>query len=344
MNKFKQMIITVNLICVILVFGYLPIVRASPEVQISNHYLYLPLVIRQEPPGSAFTFASISDSHAQTANFTETMNQIKSLNPNLIIHNGDYEDDGYVDSEMNATTTVLKNANLFNNAFIVRGNHDDYVSGSAMLWEMYFSTSPNIKILPTGVTNYIGMDSSSKYLTYSFDYGNSRFIGVDVPGDAALITSAEYTFLDNRLADAESLGLTHAFIFFHGPEYCVANHCTCTKKADSSCTPSDFITVVNNHPIVSATFHGHEHVLGHVHMDNTRVTTLTHPYEEFFTSSAGLPMNPNVKAARIDDNYTSSSLMSFATIDVNGSSFTVNFYHTLTTAPVWSKTFTKGVQ
>jgi hypothetical protein len=292
---------------------------------------------------SAFTFASIGDSHAQTANFTNTINQIKTLNPDLIIHNGDYENDGVVSSEMNAMTTVLKNASLFNNAFIVRGNHDDHVSGSAALWETYFSTSPNVKSPPAGVTNYVGMDANSTYLTYSFDYGNSRFIGVDVPGDASLLTTGQYTFLDDRLTEAESLGLTHAFIFFHGPEYCVeSTHCTCTAKADSTCTPSAFITLVNKHPIVSATFHGHEHVLGHVHMDSSRVPSLTHPYEEFFTSSAGNPYSFTMYSARIDDNYSSYSLPSFALINVNDLSFTVNFYHTGNTTPVWSKTFTKS--
>jgi hypothetical protein len=305
---------------------------------------FLPLVMK--PPiisSNAFTFASISDSHDEVVNFTDTINQIKSLNPNFIIHNGDFEDDGVATNQMIDMTAILKNENLFNNTFIVRGNHDDHVNGSAGLWENYFSTSPNIKTIPTDVKNYVGLNSNSTYLTYSFDYGNSRFIGVDVPGDADLISSAEYTFLNNRLTDAENIGLVHAFIFFHGPEYCVEDiHCDCTAKADSSCTPSQFITLINNHPIVSATFHGHEHVLAHIHMDNTRVSALTHPYEEFITSSAGLPYDFTIFPARIDDDYTSHSQTSFATINVNGSSFIVNFYHTGNTTPVWSKTFTEG--
>jgi len=77
-------------------------------------------------------------------------------------------------------------------------------------------------------------------------------------------------------------------------------------------------------------------------MDNTRVPTLTHPYEEFFTSSAGLPYDFTMYTARIDDDYTSHTLASFATVTVCGSSFMVKFYHTGTTAPVWTKTFTKS--
>ncbi len=54
-----------------------------------------------------------------------------------------------------------------------------------------------------------------------------------------------------------------------------------------SLTPPALMNVINNHPIVSATFHGHEHVMTWTHMDNTRVSDLTRSYEEFVTSPAG---------------------------------------------------------
>jgi hypothetical protein len=296
----------------------------------------------------SFTFASLADSQAEVSAFTQTINQVKALNPKLIIFSGDYTNDGVYandsDGEMNSMTTVLSNAGLFNNAFIVRGNHDDHQTGSYANWENYFTGKfGTSRSLPAGVTNYAVLDAGATYLTYSFDYANSRFIGVDVPGDADMLTTAEYNFLDARLTNAESLGLTHAFIYFHGPEYCVeSTHCTCTLKNDAKCTPSAFITLVNQHPIISATFHGHEHVLGHVHMDNTRISTLTHPYEEFFTSSAGGPYSFTMYPDRIDDNYTSSSLTSFGLITVSGRSFTVSLYCVGTPAPVWTKTFTKN--
>jgi hypothetical protein len=292
---------------------------------------------------TSFTFASIADAQAQTTKFTQTINQIVSLSPDFIIFSGDVENNGVVTSEIDPIIGVLKNAGLFDGTFIVRGNHDNHVTGSASLWQTYFSNNfgGSSRSLPDGANNYVGIDSNSTYLSYSFDYGNSRFIGIDVPGDANLITSAEYTFLNNRLSDAENIGLTHAFIFFHGPEYCVENvHCTCKTRTDSSCTPSAFITLINNHPIVSATFHGHEHVLGHVHMDNTRLAALTNPYEEFFTSSAAGPYSLTIYPDRIDDNYYSSSLLSFGMITVIGNDFTVSLYHTGTSSPVWSKTFT----
>ncbi len=170
-------------------------------------------------------------------------------------------------AQMNGMVTAM--GSLYGKTFLIRGNHDDHVSGSSTLWESYFTTAN--RPLPAGVTNYTAITASSKYLTYSFDYGNSRFIGVDVPGDADLLTSTEATFIDKRLTDAEAKGLTHAFIFFHGPEYCIANHCTCSAANDGGCTPVNIVNLLNKHPIVSATFHGHEHVLGWVHMDHTRV-------------------------------------------------------------------------
>ena len=292
-----------------------------------------------------FSFVSMGDAQAESANFTLTVNQIKTLNPNFVIFNGDLENDGVWSSEMNPMVNDLKNAGLYNQSFLVRGNHDDHISGSSALWESYFETAPNIRVLPTGVTNYVSLNSSSDNLNYSFVYGNAMFIGLDVPGDVDLLTSAQITFLDARLTYAESRGLVHAFIYFHGPLYCVeSTHCSCTTKTDASCTPSTLVSVLNKHPIVSATFHGHEHILGWTHMDNTRVAGLTGSFEEFLTSpSGGWTYNSYLYPARMDYTYMDmGSSQAFASISVNGSSFTINFYKVGTTAPVWKMTFTKG--
>ena len=291
---------------------------------------------------TSFRFVSWGDSQDNNTGLAVTSSQANSLNPAFTIFNGDLENDGVTQSRMDAMTAGF--GSLLPETFLIRGNHDDQVSGSAGLWENYF-TALN-RPLPSGVTNYSAMNSSSTYLTYSFDYANSRFIGVDVPGDADLLTSAELTFLDNRLTDAESLGLTHAFIFWHGPEYCVeSTHCGCTAKLDGSCTPSALITIFNKHAIVSATFHGHEHILGWVHMDNSRVPGITHPYEQFLTSSSTdyNSYNAYMYPARMDYYYPNVGNGSgFAAMDVNGDSFTFNIYKVGTTAPVWSKTFSKS--
>jgi hypothetical protein len=82
-------------------------------------------------------------------------------------------------------------------------------------------------------------------------------------------------------------------------------------------------------------------------MDSTRVSSITHPYEEFISSpSAGyLSYYKYLYANRIDYAYplgTGAKDQGFAAIDVNGSSFTFSIYVSGTTSPVWTKTFTKG--
>jgi hypothetical protein len=295
---------------------------------------------------AAFSFVSMGDAQAESANFTLTVNQIATLHPNLVIFNGDLEDVGVVSAEMDPMISALKNANIYNMTFLVRGNHDDHVSGSLTLWETYFETSPNIRILPAGVTEYVSLNSSSDNLTYSFIYGNAMFIGLDVPGDVDLLTSVQLSFLDARLTYAESKGLIHAFIYFHGPLYCAeSTHCNCSTKADGSCTPTALVSVINRHPIVSATFHGHEHILGWTHLDNSRVAGLTGSFEQFITSpSGGWTYNSYLFPNRMDYAYMDMGIsQGFATISVNGNSFTYSIYKTGTTSPVWSKTFTKEI-
>ena len=288
---------------------------------------------------SAFRFVSWGDGQFQTSELRRH-GQSGSLAPSCVYHFQRRSGTGRCDrTQMNGMVTAM--GSLYRRTFLIRGNHDDHVAGSSTLWENYFRTAN--RPLPAGVTNYTALNSSSTYLTYSFDYGNSRFIGVDVPGDADLLTNAQAAFMDGRLTDAEAKGLTHAFIFFHGPEYCIANHCSCSAANDGSCTPGNIVNLLNKHPIVSATFHGHEHVLGWVHMDSTRVAGLTRSYEEFFTSPAGgSTNNPDIFPARVNYYYSNmGSSQGFGAVDVNGSSFTIRLYKEGVSSPVFSKTFTK---
>jgi hypothetical protein len=316
--------------------GLLPV-----AAQDNSFALYLPLVMK--PPDS-FTFASMGDAHASASAFAITVNQLSSLHPELVIFNGDLEHDGVVSTEMDPMIADLRNAGLFDQFFPVRGNHDDHVAGSAALWENYYEAAPNLRIFPTGVNEYVSLDSSSDTLKYSFIYENSMFIGLDTPDDVDDLTSAQLAFLDSRLTYAESIGLVHAFIYFHMPMYCVeSKHCSCSTRTDSRCTPSALVTVINNHPIISAFFHGHEHILGWTHMDDTRLAGLTGSFEEFLTSPSGsFTYNSTLYPARMDYTYMGTETV-FGTITVTGNSFTVNFYKTGTAAPVWTRTFTKSV-
>jgi 3',5'-cyclic AMP phosphodiesterase CpdA len=292
-------------------------------------------------PAEAFSFVSIGDAQGAAERFSTSLEQAASLDPDFMLFTGDLEYDGVLASEMNTMTDVFKNAGVFNQTFLVRGNHDDHQPGSAALWEQYFTTTN--RPLPAGLSHYVALDAGSTYLSYSFDYGNSRFIAVDAPGQSEMITPAQYAFMDQRLADAEASGLVHAFIIFHGPAYCVeANHCECARRDDSSCTQAEFIDLVNRHPILSATIHGHEHILGWTHMDGSRISNLTQSYEQLLTSpSGGVSSNDTLYPARVDYAYPDMAdyATGFAMLTVNGRSFTFSLYKTGLAAPVWSRTF-----
>jgi hypothetical protein len=293
-------------------------------------------------PSYAFLFASIADGHVGITKFTNTINQIKTLNPNFTIFIGDVENDGATTTELDPMINILKNTGLYNSTFLVRGNHDDHLAGSQSLWQTYFSTT-NPQSFPAEVSNYYPLNQSQSKLNYSFDYGNTRFIGLDTDTNANPPTESQYVFLESRLADATNLGLKHAFIFTHPPEYCVeSTHCGC--QTTTGCGPSTrYRDIINKYPIVSATFHGHEHILSWTHINSTRVPGLTHEYEEFFTSSSGEPYSFTPYPARMDHYNYSSSLAAFAVIDVqDDTSFKVSFYQTGTTASIWSQIFTKN--
>jgi parallel beta-helix repeat protein len=294
---------------------------------------------------NAFTFASMGDAHSEVAYFTATATQMASLNPAFVLFNGDLENDGVVNADMDSMINVLKNTGLFNKTFLVRGNHDNQAPGSAALWEAYFEMPANARTLPPYARNYVSLDANSDYLNYSFEYGNSIFIGLDVPGDIDLLTTSQLNFLDARLTYAESQGLTHAFVYFHGSEYCTESvHCTCAGRTNTACTPPDLMTLFNEHPIVTATIHGHEHLLSWTHMDGTRVSGLTHSYEMFISSpSGGATYNEYVFPERLDYFYPDmAGAQGFAAISVNGPTFTYSIYKNGSTSPVWSRTFTKN--
>jgi hypothetical protein len=267
-----------------------------------------------------FNFVSLGDSQTEAENFASKLNQIANLRPNLLIFNGDLKINEMGSTVISPVVDTIKNAGLFNQTFFVRGNPDVDPNQSAAPGEDTSAIPPDKKGLPTGVTDYVLLNPSSDYLNYSFIYGNSIFIGLDIPGDTDLLTSNQMTFLDSRLAYAENKGLVHAFIFFHGLLYCIENtQCDCTVPADAWCTPSELASVLNKHPIVSATFHGTEHILGWTN-------------------------NQFLSSAKADYIYLDvGSSQGFPTISVNGPSFTVQFFKVGTSMPVWTKSFTKGV-
>ena len=237
-------------------------------------FLYFWKIYPASSQAGSFTFVAWGDTKSDTNVLKNLSVQIKATNPLLTIYAGDLESSGFTTAGMDAWKTALNggvNNGLFDITFPIRGNHDNAVANSPSGWQGYFNLAANAQRI--GATNYSFLNDD---LTYSFDYGNSRFIGIDAPGNVTQMTPAQITWLDQRLTDAESKSLTHAFFFWHGPFYSIANHC-CPFPAP------ELVNVINKHPIVSAGFFGHEHSLAYIHMNGSRVSGLTREFEEIIS-------------------------------------------------------------
>jgi len=253
-------------------------------------------------------------------------NQAKKLNPKFTIYPGDLCSE-FTEPLMNVWKNALDgncSNGILNITFPTRGNHE---GTNTPLWQSLFDlaeTADNV-----GATNYRFMQEDT---THSFDYENSHFVGLDYP-----TSTDKLAWLDEDLTSAEARGLTHAFLFFHVPIYCVGvdSHCRCPNS--SGCCNTNVVSIINKHPIVSATFHAHEHMFAYVHMDDTRCPAVTHPWEEFVVATAGAGLydcNPKRTDYCIET-------YGFATIDVDGPSFTVNFYKKGSTTPHKTFVFTE---
>lgn len=288
---------------------------------------------------AAFRFVSWADTQGSESVLAALSNQVVNLNinPKLTIYPGDLEDSGFTLSGITLWKDAINGGSspgngIFDITLPVRGNHDRKNTSD---WQTYFDMRTTAHRV--GATNYKELNTD---LTYSFDYENSRFIGVDVLGTAPNISSSQVSWIDDRLTDAELPGsnLTHSFIYFHGPIYWVASQNFTHDYTDNS-PLSNLIRVINKHPIVSATFHGHEHLFVWTHINRGRITTTTHEYEQFVTSAAG-PGPWSCKPERYD--WCMDDKNSFTAIDVDGNNFTVRVYKLGQSTPAWTKTFSKS--
>src|SRR3989344_2364097 len=278
---------------------------------------------------NAFLFISWGDTKSGTSTLSSESNQAKALNPKFTIYAGDLVG-SWSTSAMNNWVTAI-NGNSGNGmkdiTFPVRGNHDSGASQAD--WSSFINQAQTVSRI--GASHYSEL---TKDQTFYFDYENSHIVGIDVIGDVTKMSSAQITWLDNDLTAAENRGLTHAFLIWHGPVYALAEHCCPTA-------PSSLINVLNKHPIVSATFHGHEHVTAYTHINSSRISGVTHEFEEFVTGDAGAGPD-SCKSGRFDYCLTDQTgKHGFAGINVSGTTFTVNLYALGSTTPQKTYIFNK---
>lgn len=274
--------------------------------------------VQTKAASAAFKFVAWGDTKSGTSTLSSLTTNAQTFSPVFTIYSGDVEDSGFTQSGFDSWKTAI--GALYSKTFVTRGNHD---SGDSAGWQGYFNFGTTATTV--GATNYTALTPNQ---TYSFEYANSIIIGIDDPGGEFTPDSSTTTWVDQQLTAAEGKGLVHAFIFAHGPIYYTDDH--------QNTPPAAFITMLNKHPIVSAYFNGHEHVLAYTHLDSTRVSSITHAFEQVGSGSTGAGTY-NCASGRSDWCQAADG---FAVISVNDANFTIDFYTSGTTS-VYSKTITK---
>ncbi len=297
----------------VLIFSLFMFISCSKETSLPANYAI---------SEGSFRFIAWADTRTGTSLLTNESIIANGLHPAFTIYAGDLIDcnsstnpgcftSGFSDWK-NAFNGGGRN-NLFDKSFFTRGNHD---ANSDTPWEERFDFAATAARI--GAINY---SAHTRNMTYSFDYGNSHFVGIDLPGGAvSTISSSEIAWLDNDLTAAEGRGLMHAFLFWHGPIYYVDDHI--------STAPAALIAALNKHSIVSAAFFGHEHLVAYTHIDSSRISAVTHPFEEFISGAAGAGLY-HATADRYDyclSDENGESRDGFMAVDVGGDHFTVTIY------------------
>ena len=290
----------------------------------------------------AFVFISAADTKTGVSTLTALSQRIVSLYPGakLWVYPGDLQNKGFDPATISTWINAVNGGganNLYHIIFPTRGNHDannNYFPNAAAEWTSFFGSGANslsAKVSAIGGSNWSTM-AGQEFRTYSFDYDNSHFLGVDSwgGGDVTVINTEMSNWMNTDLTNAQNRGKAHAFLFWHGPLYYVDGH--------SSSTPANVVSVIANHPIVAATFHGHEHVDAYTYLDGSRVSGLAgRPIHQFVIGNAGAG-NYQCNASRVDYCETYSG---FGAIDVNGPNITVKM-HDVQGALKYTKSFTHG--
>jgi hypothetical protein len=255
---------------------------------------------------ASFRFGVWADTKSGTGVLNADSVSIAKKNPLFLFYPGDVCDSG-PNASCFAIWKAAYNAggDLLSKSFVSRGNHDS--SGTSFWVANYDVAGAASKI---GATNLTQLSTN---LTYSFDYGNSHFAAVDLPGgDATTMSQAQINWLDSDLTAAEGRGVTHSFVFFHGPEYPMGGHC-CTNA-------TALAQMLGKHTSLAATFHGHEHNLAYTHLDSTKIAGVAHPYEVFTSGGGGADLYGCQRGDWCQ------KMTGYMTVDVNGSSYSVTAY------------------
>jgi hypothetical protein len=222
-------------------------------------------------PGPEFTFVQASDPQmgwTQCGNMDylrgTTISKINNINPAFVIVTGDL-----INSSKNSTqTTTYKNYAAGINSgipiYTLPGNHDISEPSSATNYSWWLSNLA----YPTGLANP----------WYSFTYNDSLFICLDsgvFRSDWGGKQAEEIAWLTQTLADANSVGYSHIFVFMH-----ISLCLTSVNEAYMGSTGFDLPVAIRGQLLtlfhkykVRAVFQGHYHLNAYVKDGDLEIIT-----------------------------------------------------------------------
>jgi hypothetical protein len=226
-----------------------------------------------------------------------TINKINVINPDFIIVTGDLVDSSTSDPQVATYKSYAAGLNPTIERFEVPGNHDLGESGNQSKYDRWAS-------------NYGYGSVPGAVPWYSFTYGDSIFIGLDsgvlrYPFDGQDVN--EINWLTTTLADANTAGYAHKFVFMHNPLF--------IKSVDEVPDGRSFdvdrraqLRALFQQYHVNAIFSGHTHTNEYVPDGNMECITTT-------SCTCGLGSPREIPAIRIIKVYSDHIEQELRTLD-----------------------------
>ncbi len=221
-----------------------------------------------------FSFVVFGDTRSNADAHRALVDRVRGEVPDFILLTGDMVDDGSRDADWQTFFNVERDLMRENVIYPAVGNHDRQGGGTDDSFRLWFS-------LPTGAP-----DSER---SYSFTWGNSRFIVLDSNVQSYALTD-QTAWLEHQLAVAVAdPQIAHRFIVMHHPVFSVSIHGGQPDLREAW-------TPLFERYGVDAVFSGHDHVYSRAFKAGVNY---------FVSGGGGAPLYPrDPRASRADTEAT----------------------------------------
>lgn len=193
-------------------------------------------------PDAPFMFVAYGDTRTNKEDHQLVTDAIIDEHPEFLLHGGDFVDVAVFVWEWNDFFDVFTDLAPYVPLVPVMGNHEFW--GGQPFYRKYFATPDH------------NNDNSS---IYSFQYGNTFFINIDV-AQLYLVGTAQYNWVVEQFELAASIpSIKHCVVQAHFPPYSASNHGTDT---DVLAFRNSFVPLFEEYG-VDVIFGGHDHNFQH---------------------------------------------------------------------------------